>query len=170
MAQTWDNSDNLHIKFGTDRAISTTAGEYKSFGDLRVIEAVVDLTTLTSTSSIIADTTVLPKNMFVEMVVLDVQTAAISAGSPTFDLGAIQSDRTTAISSGSGFITAEVYSGVLDTAGKKITYTLGTSKVGAAVGTTTGSTYAGALITARVNTSTFSAGKVVVRIYLRPAY
>lgn len=168
MVQSWLNSDNLYIKFGPDASGPTPGGEYRMPGDLREIETKIDLTTLTSTSAIVADQIYIPKGVIVEEVQIEVQTAATSGGSPTLDIGYIQSsDRSTVISN-TAFINAEVLSGVLDTLGKKITYTVGTAKVGGVVGTTTSATQVG-MISARANVTTFTAGVVIFRLRYRRA-
>lgn len=164
--QNYYDGDGLLRVYGTDKAVAARGGEFKTYGELRTIDFRIDLTKLTSTAQIVDDQVFFPKSMFVEEVVLDVQTAATSAGSPTLDVGLVQaSDRTTVISQTS-FIAAEVLSGKLDTAGTKVVYTAGVSKAGALIGTTASSTLVGQVI-ARANTATFTAGVVTVRIKYR---
>lgn len=166
MVQSWFNSDKLYLKYGPDKAVAGKAGEYRTFGALHEIELRLDLSTLTSSSTIVDDNVFYPKGAYLEQVVLEVSTAAVSGGSPTLDVGLVQSaDRATGITNftNTGFIAAEVYSGVLDTVGKKITYTIGTSKVGAGVGLAPAQT---GMITARLNTAT-ATGTVIVRISYR---
>lgn len=167
MANTYLDGDGLYRKYGTTKAVATTAGEYKTFGPLREIELKIDLTTLTSSSVIMNDQTFFPKSVYVEEVILEVMVAATSAGSPTLDVGLVQtSDRSTGITNftNTGFIAAEVLSGVLDTIGKKITYTAGTSKAGAGIALAPAQV---GHITARANTATFTAGNVSVKIRYR---
>lgn len=163
VTQSWYNSDGLELKYGPDKTNVDKGGEYRTNGSLREVTFKLDLTQLTSTSQIISDQIFFPKNVFIEQVILDVSTAATSVGSPTLDIGEYQTDRTTAISA-TQFIAAEILSGVLDTVGKKITYTAGTSKAGAGIGTVP--TLIGYL-TARANTATFTAGIVEIRINYR---
>lgn len=163
MVNSWDNADGLHLTFGTDKTTATTAGEYKTFGELRTTEVKIDLSTLAVTTPLIlANTTYFPKCR-IEEVIIEVQTAATSSGSGTVDIGFIKQDRTTELDY-NGLIAAEV-KGALDTAGKKVTYINGTSKAGALIGTTT--TDVGLLV-ANVNTAVYQTGIVYVRIKWRP--
>lgn len=163
MVQSWDNADGLHLTFGPDKAIPTTAGEFKTYGELRTTEVKIDLSTLAVTTPLIlANTTYFPKCR-IEEVVIEVQTAATSSGSGTLDIGFIKQDRTTELDY-NGLIAAEV-KGTIDTAGKKVTYINGTSKAGALIGTTT--TDVGLLV-ANVNTAVYQTGIVYIRIKWRP--
>lgn len=166
MVQSWFNADGLYVRFGPDASGPTTGGEYLTYGELRELEYRIDLTTLTSTSAIIDDITFLPKGVFVEQVELVMQTAGTSGGTPTLDVGYIQSsDRSTVISN-TAFISAQAFTGTLDTLGKKVTYNVGTTSAGSVVGTTTSSTQVGQL-SARANSGTFTAGVAIVRIKYR---
>lgn len=166
----WFNTtEGLYLKFGTSKVVPATAGEYRTNASLREVEVVISLSTLTSSSAILEDNVFIPKNMFIEEVVLEVQTAStIASGTPTLDVGYMRSsDRTTVISN-TAFINAEVDSGVLNTAGKKITYTAGVAKAGGLIGTTTDTAQVGQL-SARANSGLWSAGTAIVRIRYRPA-
>lgn len=167
----WNDNDGLIRKFGVTKTTPNTAGEYKTYGGLREIEVKIDLSTLTSSSVIQSYQEFFPKNVYIEEVVLEVMTASTTAGSPTLDVGLVQTDTTTATTpttsswtTNSVFIAAEVDSGVIGTLGKKITYTAGTSKAGGGIGLASGQV---AYITARANTSTWSAGNVSVKIRYR---
>lgn len=161
---TYYDGDGLLRKYGTYKAIANPAGEYKTYGPLRTVECKVTLANLTTTvgQTVMSDQVFFPK-LRIESVDLEVETAATSSGSATFDIGLIQTDRTTEIDY-NGFIAAEVLSGVLDTVGKKIIYTAGVSKAGALIGTTT--TNVGYIV-ANANTAVFTAGVVYVRINYR---
>lgn len=163
MVQSYYDNTGLLRLYGTDKATSNPAGEYKTYGELRTVEVLIDLTTLTTTvgGTILSETTFFPKAR-IEEIVLEVHTAATGSSS-TLDFGLISTDRTTEIDY-NGFIAAEVLSGVLDTVGKKITYTAGVSKAGALIGTTT--TSVGYLV-ANANTAVFTAGKVLLRVKYR---
>lgn len=165
MVQSWDNADGLHLTFGPDKATPTTAGEFKTYGELRTTEIKIDLTTLAiTTPTIFGNTQIFPKCR-IEEVVVDVQTAATSSGSGTIDFGFIKaSDRKTPVELDyNGLVAAEV-KGTYDTAGKKVTYINGTSKAGALIGTTT--TDVG-YFCANVNTAVYQTGVVYVRIKWR---
>lgn len=156
------NADGLLLKYGTAKATATTAGDYKTNGANRQIEVRIDLSTMTNSPVIQNDVTFMEK-MRIESVDIEVQTAAVSSGSGTLDVGFIKTDRSTELDY-NGLIAAELTS-ALDTAGKKITYINGTSKAGALIGTTlTDIGY----ITANRNTADFQSGIVYVRINYRP--
>src|SRR5690349_2070975 len=96
MAQT-SNINNLYRKYGTAAATPGVAGEYRKVGDLREIEVEIDLTTLTSTPTILDDNVIVPKMRIQEVQVIT-KTAATSSGSGTLDVGLIRrDDRSTAI-------------------------------------------------------------------------
>lgn len=162
MVQSYYDNAGLYRKYGTDKATATKAGEYHMFGPLKLIEVTIDLTTLTSVAgaTILADTTFFPK-MRIEEIILDV-TTAVTGTNATLDIGLVGTDRSTEIDF-NGFIAAETKAN-MDTAGKKITYSYGSTNYGALIGTTTASV--GHLV-ANYNTAAFTAGVVVVRIYYR---
>jgi len=95
MAGSWLNPDGLYIEYGTTKAIPTTAGDYKSYGEDRTIEFFVDVSTLTTTAAIQADTTFVPAGVFIDSVILEAQTAAATITS--LSIGAMQLDRSTTI-------------------------------------------------------------------------
>lgn len=163
MANTWLDPDGLYRKYGTTKTVATTAGEYKTFGALREIEVRIDLTTLTSSAVIQNDVTFFPKNVFIEEIAIDVQTAATSSGTGTLDIGLVKMDRSTEIDF-NGFIAAETTAN-LNHAGKKLTYNYGTSQAGALVGATSGADVG--YITANYNTGAFQTGVIFVRIRYR---
>lgn len=158
-----DNS-GLYQKFGVEQTTPMAGGEYKTYGEFREIEVKIDLTKLTTTSAIIAgsDDIFFPTGFMIEQVELIVETAA--TGGTTLDIGLIRTDRTTAIDA-TAFVAAEVLA-TLTPAGKKVVYTQGVSKAGTLVGGTTAQI---GQITARANTTAFTAGVVTVRIKYRKA-
>jgi hypothetical protein len=128
----WFNSDGLNLKFGTTKTVATTAGEFKTWGELREIEVKIDISTLTTSAAIINDVTFFPKGVFLEEVTVEVQTAVATITSVS--VGLMQSnDRTTTIAD-DAILAAEVQA-TLGTAGNKVTYVTGTSKAGSKVGT-----------------------------------
>lgn len=159
MAGTWLNNDGLYLKYGTTKTIPTTAGDFKSFGSTRVLELTIDLTTLTTSAVIQADTTFFGTNMFIEQV--DVDTEVGATGGTSFSVGLVQTDRSTAVST-TEFLAA-VPIADHTTAGQKKTYTVGVTGVGAGVGTTAANP---GYITA-LAAGTYTLGKVKIRIYYR---
>ena len=91
----WMNNDGLYIEYGTTKAVPTTGGEYVSYGEDRTMEVYVDISTLTTSASILADTTFFPANVFVDSVTLVAETAATAITS--LSIGAMQLDRSTTI-------------------------------------------------------------------------
>lgn len=128
---TYFDTDGLLRKYGTTKAVPTPAGEYRMPGELREIELRLDISTLTTTSAIVSDQVFFPKGVFLEEVVVEVQTAVATITSVS--IGLYQSnDRTTAISE-TAILNAEVLAN-LNAAGDKITYVKGTANAGSSVG------------------------------------
>lgn len=164
MVQAWHNSDGLYLKYGPDKATSSTAGEYSNLGALREIEVKIDLTPLATGSTILADTTLFPKNMRIEEVEVVVETLATSGGSAVLNLGLIRENRST-VYDADGFIAALALTS-LDAAGEKTVLRVGSTSAGAFIGTTLAN--AGYLV-ADYDTAAFTAGTVIVRIrYYNP--
>jgi len=165
MVQSWFDADGLYHKYGTLKAVPHAAGEFKTYGPLREIEVKLDISKLTTSAAIIDDQTFFPKAVFLEEVVVEVQTAM--ATSATFSVGLIQSnDRTTAISD-TTFISAEILA-AMTPAGKKITYTFGTAQAGTGIGTVpiaASAAFAG-MISAKI-TGGAGTGILIVRIRYR---
>lgn len=159
MAQNWTNKDGLFIQFGTDKATATTAGDYLAFGDTREIEVTIDLTTLTTSPVIQANTTFFPTGAFIERVQVDTETAAV--GGTSFSVGLTKTDRTTVVSNTEFLAAAPIADH--NAAGARKDYVPGVTGVGVGVGTTAG--FPG-YITA-LAAGTYSAGKVKVRIFYR---
>lgn len=165
MVQSWFDADGLYHKYGTLKAVPHVAGEYKTFGSLREIEVKLDISKLTTTASIIDDQTFFPKAVFLEEVVLEVQTAM--ATSTTFSVGLIQSnDRTTSISD-TTFVNAIALATVTP-AGQKYTLTAGSTAAGTGIGTvpiSAAAVFTG-MISAKI-TGGAGTGIVIVRIRYR---
>lgn len=157
----YQDGDGLFRQYGTSKAVPTTAGDFLSYGNTRNIEFTVDLTTLTTTPAIQANTTFIPSNVFIESVEIDVETAAV--GGTSLSIGTMRTDRTTSVSNTS-FINALVTASM--TVGASLTLTGGSTSAGGLIGTTTSFTDNGVYLTATV-AGTFSAGKAKVRIRYR---
>lgn len=157
----WRNNDGLLLQYGTEKAIPTTGGDFRSPGELRVAEVQIDLTALT-TSPQIADhsmTTFFGEGMFIEQV--DIVADVAATGGTSFSVGLLDLDGSTVISN-TAFVSAAVLATV-DTVGEKTVLTKGSTYAGAYIGGTSAKPgYISALAA-----GTFTAGKVTVRIKYR---
>lgn len=160
----WTNPDGLFLQYGTSKAVPTTAGDYLSYGEWRDIEFTVTLSSLTTSPTIIANTTFLGTNIFLESVNIDMESAA--TGGTSLSIGTMRLDRTTPVSNinvVNALVTASMG------AGASVTMTGGSTSAGALVGTTiTTSQFpdGAAYITATV-AGTYSAGVAKVRLRYR---
>ena len=137
MAQNWLNKDGLFIQFGTDKTATEQAGEFLSYGQNRIVEVRIDLTTLTSTAAIQSNTTFFPSpptgQLYIEKVELTVETGSV--GGTSFSMGLIQHDRSTIPSNYStAFVNALVQASTA-TAGTGLTLTAGSTSAGGLIGT-----------------------------------
>lgn len=159
----WQNSDGLFLQYGTSKAVPTTAGDYLSYGEWRDIEFTLNLASLTTSPTIIANTTFLGTNIFIESVNIDTEVAA--AGGTSLSIGTMRMDRSTVVSSiniVNSLVTASMAQG------NSVTLVGGSGSAGALVGNTVTSQLPDgcAYLTATV-AGTFSAGTVKVRIRYR---
>lgn len=160
--QVTPNRDGLILKYGTDKAVANTVGEYSFDGPRHLIEITIsDLTKITATdgSFLLSDQYILPKSARIEQVDVVTETAATGSGA-VLNIGLISTDLATEIDY-NGLIAA-VAQTVLTPAGKTTQIRTGDTYAGALLGTTTAS--AGYLV-ADYDTAAFTAGKVIVRIY-----
>lgn len=156
---TWFNNDGLYLKYGTQKTTATTAGDYKSFGDTRILELTIDLTLLTASPVIQNDVTFFGPNMLIEEITTDVDVAGV--GGTSFSVGLIGLDRTT-VDSNTKFLSAAPIADH-NALGAKKSYVAGVTGVGSGIGTTvTNPGYITALAA-----GTYSAGKLKVRIRYR---
>lgn len=154
------NGDGLWLNYGTAKAVPTTAGDFLSYGNAREMELTIDLTTLTTSPVVQANTTFFgATQFFIEEVTVDTEVGA--TGGTSFSVGLIQQDRTTVVSN-TEFLAAVPIADHA-TAGQKKSYTVGVTGVGAGVGTTAANA---GYITA-LAAGTYTAGKVKVRIRYR---
>ena len=153
---TWTNN-GMTRKYGPDRTIPQTAGEYRTVAELREIEVKIDLTKLTQTETVQSDTVFFPKGMKIEQIDIFVDTAA--ATGIAIDLGLVKSDRTTEIDY-DGFLAAMPTATLA--AGAKVTLVKGGTNVGALVGGTT--TSVGYITCSATTATAFTAGSIRVRI------
>lgn len=162
--QNWTNKDGLFLQYGTDKSVPETGGDFMALGDNRIFEVLIDLTKLTSTAAIQSNTAIFPDgaNLYIEQVQAVAETAAASGTS--FSVGLIQMDRATIPANYStAFINAETQAN-MGTAGKKITYTNGTTNAGGLIGTSPASTTGPYYVTA-LSSGTFTTGLIRVRVF-----
>lgn len=160
----WLNNDGLYLKFGTSKATPATAGEYlyPRDGGTRVVEALIDLTTVGASPAVIEDNLFFPANMFIEQVEIVTETAATGTGA-VLNIGFMSTDRSTEIDF-NGLIAAAPQTDMTP-AGEKKVYNVGSTDAGALIGTTIGSNPG--YLCADYDTAAFTAGKIRVRVYYR---
>lgn len=152
-------ADNLYLKFGTEKATATKAGEYRNNGQLHEVELKLDLTALNQSEVIQADVITIPTGARIAEVKVIAHTAA--ATGVAIDLGLIRSsDRTTEIDY-DGLLAAFPLAS-MDATGETTVLTKGSSFAGALVGATTSQI---GLISCSATTATaFTAGLIYVTI------
>jgi hypothetical protein len=162
----WLNNDGLYLQFGTSKTTPETAGEYVSYGANRVVEVLIDLTTLTTSATIQSNTTIFPDgaNIFIEKVELVAETGCATGTS--LSVGLIQMDRAT-IPSGYSASLVSAYDAAtnLANAGEAVTFFQNTSGAGSLVGSFPASATGPYYITALHATTAYTTGKVKVRVY-----
>jgi hypothetical protein len=158
-AGSWRNADGLIVYFGPTEGTPGNGGEYRSLGPNRVQESIVDLTQLTSSAVYLDQHFEIPKNAFIEQVVVEVLVAATSGGSATLNVGLKGSDQSTNVSD-----TALVNAAALATinaAGDKLTLVTGATGAGSSIGTALA---ANGLVTVKYGTAAFTAGRILIRV------
>jgi hypothetical protein len=167
---TWLNKDNLFLQFGTAKATSESAGEFKSYGASRIVEVLIDLTTLTSTAAIQSNTLLFgpgansTNTFFIEKVELSVETA--SASGTSFSVGLIQLDRATIPTNYSTAFVNALINASTNAAGDLIVLSAGSTSAGGLIGSSPSATTGPYYITA-LSSGTYTTGLVRVRIYYR---
>lgn len=155
----WRNSDGLDVWFGTAEGKSGVSGEQRTLGDNRVLTQIINLADLTTSAQYLDQHVELPKGAFIEQVDIIVLTVAASSGSGTLNVGLKQSDQSTNISD-TALVAAATTAALA--AGAKITIIVGSSYVGANIGTALS---VNGLLTAKAGTAVFQSGKVELRVY-----
>lgn len=156
------NKDGLLLKYGTDKAVSNTVGEYRFDGPRHLIEITIpDMTAITATdgSYLLGDQTMVPKNARIEQIDVVTETAATGSGA-VLNIGLIKTDLTTEIDYNG--LVAAIAQTVLTPAGKTTQIRQGDTYAGALLGTTTANT---GYLVADYDTAAFTAGKVIIRLY-----
>lgn len=156
----YNTSMGLYTKYGTEKAVPVTGGDYLAYGDTREIELTIDLTTLTTSPVIQNDVLVFgAPQFFIERVVVDSEVAA--TGGTSFSVGLVGLDRST-VESNTKFLAAAPIADHT-TAGQRKEYVVGVTGVGVGVG---GFATNPGFITA-LAAGTYTAGRVKVRIFYR---
>lgn len=163
VAGSWMNNDGLYIQYGTSKAVPTTAGDYLSYGEWRDIEFTVNLAGAAGTY-VVANTTFLGTNVFLESVNLNVEVAA--AGGTSLSIGTRRLDRTTDIST-TNIVNASLTATLAQ--GANVTLVGGSATAGTLVGTTvtTSQLPDGAAYLTYTTAGTFTNGVVKVRLRYR---
>lgn len=152
------DSSGLLRKYGTEKTVPLTGGEYRKNGHLREIELKIDLTTLTQSEVIQSDQVYIPKNARLQEVEIVTHTAA--ATGVAIDLGLIRTDRTTEIDYDG--LLAAFPTASMNAAGEKNVITDNTTYDGALIGTTLANV---GFVTCSATTATaFTAGVIYVTI------
>lgn len=178
----WLNADGLYLEFGTTKSTVQDVGEYTGHDGRSVVEIGLDLTTLTTTPTIISQTLFFPpaggtsganSNVWIiERVTLNVDTA-VTGSSGLLRVGLIQDDRaTTPTNYAQAFINSETIANMA-TVGDALLYVgadsipAGSGQRGILIGTTPAAATGPYYITANLTSGTFTAGKVRIRIFYR---
>ena len=156
----WMNSDGLYIKFGTEEATVTPAGEYNQLGPLHYVEADINWDELEAfgTDTILSETLRIPTGVFLESASFEVIVAFTSGGSATLSFGTIDTDRTTEHDLDG--IDATIALTSIDAIGDTIT--CDGTKIDTVLTNSTPM-----LLTATVGTADFTAGRGFLRVYYR---
>ena len=172
MAQNWFNNDGLFLQFGTDKAIPETGGEYRTTGPNRLVEVLIDLSKLnTSTATILSYTTKFPAmaNGFIEKVEVIAEVAMSTTSSPTLSVGVIGEDQATVPTNGGTAFVKAAAASTLSHEGDMLTLTYGSTAAGDHIGASYEDTTvlnAPMYLTAILGTAT-ATGIIRVRVYYR---
>jgi hypothetical protein len=165
----WLNADGLLVKFGTDLARPTRAGEYSTLlgGGEHMTEVIVDLVRLSALSTfgsdidvILDDTVTIPNGAMLNKVRLTVMEVTAGA-SATLDFGLYDQDRTTAIDA-DGLIVAGTTGWHTSAIGTVVEYLQGSTEHGALLGTVLTNT---GLLTAQVDGAAYTAGVIKLQVF-----
>lgn len=190
----WLNTDGLLLQYGTQKTIPEPGGDFLFWGSTRVMEVVVDLTSLTTTSQVQSLTTFFPAglNFVVEQIECYADIGATTGTSFSVGLGYFSGSTYANITNnvelqGGASPTTTAYTGsypgitsISDTAfinamtttnvatlGNKITQNVGSTWVGGYVGQTSTTTTHPNYVTAKSAGSAYTTGLIRVRIFYR---
>lgn len=164
----WTNNDGLRVRLGTTEAEITRGGEIEN-DEFLTWEFQLTLTDLGTASALVndAENIIIPSGVRIVEVEVFTQTAATSGGSAALNVGLIRQDAST-VYDADGLLAAVAITSH-DADGEITRYRVGTSGVGALVGTTLAN--AGRLV-ADYDTAAYTAGelRIVIRGYVpRPS-
>lgn len=190
----WLNNDGMLLQYGTQKAIPEEGGDYLFYGPNRIMELVVDLTSLTTTSQVQSLTTFFPAglNYVVEQVDCYADIGATTGTSFSIGLGYFSGSTyanitNNVLTQGGSSPTTITYTGsypgitsISDTAfinamtttnvatlGNKISQNVGSTWAGGYIGQTSTTTTHPNYITAKSAGSTYTTGLIRVRIFYR---
>lgn len=159
--QQYFDADGLLRKYGTDKTVPCSGGEFKDYGATREIEFMLDLSLLTTTHQVINDQIFLPNNVWIESVQIDVQVAA--ATFTALKIGHVGTTRDSTVATDNSLIDSETQGNL--TLGKQLTYDASTTHHGTLIGTVTSTAaFFPAYLTACI---TGSAGTGLIKVRIR---
>lgn len=176
VAGSWLDNDGKFRQYGTSKAVPEVGGDFLSYGETRVIEVTIDLTTLTTSPLAQSYTTFFPASntqLFVERVVYDTEIGMTASGATAINVGTgfmtpgtlTNPPAMTAISN-TAFINGAL-NATFTTAGQQTILTTGSTGAGGYIGTTSADQTHKNYITAMSIGGTYTTGKIKVRIYYR---
>jgi hypothetical protein len=160
-SEVWTNADGLRIfEPGSARDV-TRAGEVEN-GAKRLTWVTIPLSELSATDqTIVGENVLIPNGAFIEEIAVIVTKEPTDAsGTANLDVGLVDQDRSTEIDFNGFLAAADAFNSGTDL-GRKTVYNLGTTEVGALVGTKITNT---GIITAKADTAVFTGGVVRVEI------
>ncbi len=173
----WQNNDSLLLEYGTQKGNPELVGDYLAYGNTRIMEAYVDMTSLTVSSQLLSTNAIFPAgyNVFIEKVEVVADIAATGASTFSIGLGYIGSSPTyttintlvqSSTATGIGTTTYAAYmplpTTISDTAFVNALTTTSMSTAGQFTTLTAGGTSAGTYLgsTATATTECYLTGKV----------
>lgn len=177
----WINTDGLVLEYGPQKTTPATAGDYLSYGELRVAEVTITLANLTTTAIVQDLHTFIPAGVgqvFIEQVEIDTEVGMTVGSATAFSVGLGFLATGTYVTVGQNtyppittISDTAIVNGALNatvtTAGQKQILTVGSTGVGAYVGTASANTTQPNYITAKSVGGTYLTGVVKVRIKYR---
>jgi hypothetical protein len=160
----WDNSDGLRVRNPLAARTVTRGGEVYDGAKHKtwVTIALASLPTVASgNKQIVAENVLIPSGAFIEEVqVIVLKEPTDAAGAANLDVGLVDQDRSTEIDFNGFLAAADAFNAGTDL-GKKTVYNVGTTEVGALVGTKITNT---GILTANAETADWTGGVVRVEV------
>lgn len=165
----WNNADNLYLKYGTEKTEPKRAGEYSPTTDMHEVVVKINLVDLTETETVMDDTVTIPDGARIQEV--ELLTEIVATTGAAIDVGLARR-----VTAGALTLTEIDYDGLLAAAPTTIMDALGERTIftevttvpasatgtGALIGTTT--TEVGLITASRTTATAFDAGRVHVKI------